>query len=428
MASIKPTIRGRGDEKTIYVRIADRDRNRFVSLEQAVRPKHWSRANREVKKSHRDHVKLNGIIQKAVHTIENIALDMGLRGEPVTADRLQRLYKASLRTDEPEDEDFLAYADGVVDYLSRLGKVHTARRYRSIIKKLRAYCGSDGLPFEDLTGRFLRDYRAHLASHYGNVENTQIANLRGIRAICNRAIDEGLVPPSWYPFARIKVGQERTSKRRLTREEVRAMADLELASGSVEARARDAFVFAFHAAGPRFTDVCLLRHADIEADDVGPVLRYTMSKNNEPVEVPICRPAMDIVRRNEPVGGASPDEYIFPFLRVGTCPRRSAGSTRSAPRTPSSTRRSSGSRRPPESPGPRRSPSTCPDGVGRPTRSGRGGPWSRSSTACGTRTKTSPSTTRGRWAASSSSRGTGRSIRTGEPASSSWEHDGERPL
>ena len=327
----------------IYIRISDRDGSRFVSLGKRVRPNQWDPGKGRVLGRHQDYKNLNRLIEERVETLKSAAFRAELDGPAATADELKAVYreayvapKAPGPKADGEAADYFAFADAVVDELERRGQIRTHNRYKSVTKKFRGFAG-EPLAFGDLTPRLLRDYETHLIEHYGNSPNTVASNFRAIRAVLYRAIREGLADQGANPFFHFKIKRVRTDRTKLSYDQVEAIRALDLPAGSLIARVRDYFLFAFYCAGIRFGDFAELRGTDfvvrsevavqdgVEVEKGRVWLSYVMGKTRQTralrrtIRLPRAAEAIFMVYSE--VGA---DEFAFPPLRGSdvSTPRR----------------------------------------------------------------------------------------------------------
>lgn len=209
--------------------------------------------------------------------------------------------------DEEEEIDFFAFADEVIEEMERRKQLHTAKRYKSVVKMFKEFAG-EPLPFEDLTVKLLSQWETALIEK-GNKVNTRASKFRVIRAILNKAIDRGVCPQDVYPFRTFSIKRERTERTRLSLKQIRSMEKLDLAEGSLKWHVRNYFLFSFYCAGIRFRDVATMKRKHIRNGR----LKYTMSKTGKVKElklVPQAQEILDCYLDEE----KKQDDFIFPML------------------------------------------------------------------------------------------------------------------
>ena len=307
----------------IFIRVADRYRTLYHSLGEAVAASYWNPNAHRVRQSHPVADDLNALIQDRLATAQAERVKLKRAGEPVTAEAI----KAALAGTEPDRfaGDYLAYADRHVDALKARGQIREYRREKAVVAKLRDYV-TGTLPFERITPRFLKDYETHLLG-LGNIPSTVNSNFCVIRTILYAAIREDHLAQEKNPFFRFKLIRAGSPDRaKLTAEQVAAMETVELGgrgdTAPLVAQARDYFLFAFYAAGIRFSDVASMKRGDVSevpADAGGTETRvaYRMGKTGKRITVRLPEAGAALARAYfTRVDGTvkEPDDYLFPMF------------------------------------------------------------------------------------------------------------------
>ncbi|MBL7718320.1 MAG: site-specific integrase [Flavipsychrobacter sp.] len=156
----------------------------------------------------------------------------------------------------------IKYGEEQVKALTESGKVGNAFAYSCAINKLKAFVKNRDLSFEDLTFKMLNDFNNAMLVE-GIKVNSISVYMRTIRAIYNRAINEGIVPSTLYPFAAFKIKNERTVSRTLTTAEFKAIVNLELPVNTPIWHWRNYFMLSFCFRGINFADLLTLRESNI---------------------------------------------------------------------------------------------------------------------------------------------------------------------
>lgn len=201
---------------------------------------------------------------------------------------------------------FLSYTSHLLDQLAQSGRHRTVSTYRSALRSFVRFLQ----PREDLA---LQELDAHLVVRYeswlkarGVCPNTSSYYLRNLRAIFNRAVEQGWVTTVQSPFKHGYTGIGKTQKRAIALERIRQIRDLELQSKSL-AFARDIFLFSFYTRGMSFVDMAFLRKTDLHHG----ILRYRRRKTGQQLLVKWEKPMQELVDRYATSG--SP--YMLPLIR-----------------------------------------------------------------------------------------------------------------
>lgn len=307
MATITPVLwkhkQNRKGMSPIYLRIEAGGKTRYRSLRVYLRESQWNENSSRVRRGHPQSERINALIAERVSDAEREILKLTADGEKVSAGEIKQRLSGGA---DANDGDFLAYAEKVVDEFERRSKLYTARRYRSICRKLEGFAGRP-LKFESITLPFLREYETHLIEEHDNSPNTVASNLRCIRAILNRAIRDGLAAQGANPFFHFKIRRVRAERTKLSLGQIDAIERLDLTMDTLIWHVRNYFLFSFYCAGIRFGDLARLRCSNVRDGR----LSYTMSKTGTGKSIKLVPQAQEIVRH---YASENAEALLFPIL------------------------------------------------------------------------------------------------------------------
>jgi integrase len=173
------------------------------------------------------------------------------------------------------------------------------------LKKFRQY---KDIEFKNLNYKTLQEFRESMMED-GKKENTISIHLRTLRAVYNSAINENIVPKSFYPFESFKIKSEKTLKRAITKDEINAIRKLKIPERSELDKARDYFLFSFNLRGISFIDIAYLRCKDIKNDRV----TYSRKKTGQKFSIKLTEEAHGIIKKYSDL--KDPEKYIFPIIQ-----------------------------------------------------------------------------------------------------------------
>ena len=209
----------------------------------------------------------------------------------------------------------IVFADRHVQDLEKRGNIGRQRRLKATLGKLRGFAG-EPLYFDRLTVRLLRDFETHCLVKLGNRQSTVATNLSDVRAIINKAVAEGVIEHGDNPFLRFTITQGETPERtKLTPQEVQAIEALNLDEGSLIWHVRNYFLFAFYAAGVRFSDLAMMTQGRIVEGENGVPDRlvYRMGKTGKRQSIKITLPASRILAHYL-AEDKDTEAFVFPML------------------------------------------------------------------------------------------------------------------
>ncbi|MDE6042678.1 MAG: site-specific integrase [Muribaculaceae bacterium] len=184
--------------------------------------------------------------------LQRLLLEGGLRN--LSANEVRDRILAELYPQDygPKPITFLAHFDKFADAHSPGSR----RLYMFTRARLKAFLGDrlEALKFEEMNVAWLRKFDAFLALTSPS-RNSRNIHFRNIRAVFNDAITEELI--TCYPFRKFKTTPERTRKRALTIEQLRAIFTAEVLPH--EQRYLDCFKLIFMLCGINIVDLCGLR-------------------------------------------------------------------------------------------------------------------------------------------------------------------------
>lgn len=203
--------------------------------------------------------------------------------------------------------NFFIYAGCKITEMRNAGKNGTAANYSSAVNAFERYTGSRAMPLNDITKKTVEGF-ADFQRQQGNSPNTIVFYVKQLRAIYNKADDDGFIHSASRPFHRIKLKGSRTPKRAVSKKEIDRIAGLDL-EGHHEHRklARDLFRFSLLTRGMAFVDMCYLKKENVRGD----MLVYRRRKTDQLLQIKI-EPALRALLRKY---GEKDSPYLLPMLR-----------------------------------------------------------------------------------------------------------------
>ena len=202
------------------------------------------------------------------------------------------------------------------------------------LNSLKEYTGKDKFPFDHVTVKFLKDYEKWMLHHEIKVtiDKTKIIEnsrttvgiyLRNVRTVFNQVKPFGVL----YPFGKSKQGlysipKGKNTKKALTQADVSKIANYQAATGTMEQRSRDYWLFSYLCNGINIKDMARLKYENIKGDKITLIRAKTAdtTEDEATIQIMITRQIGRIIDRwgNKP---ANHDEYIFPILTKGMNPQ-----------------------------------------------------------------------------------------------------------
>lgn len=240
-------------------------------------------------------------IKKATGRINGIIRQLDLSGKEYTA---AQVVDAFLTADGNGGE-VIGFVRTIAANLKRIGKERLAETYTTTANSFMRFCvGRSDLRFNEISPELIKEYEAWLGEQ-GLVPNTTSFYMRNLRAIYNRAVEQGLTDDR-SPFKHVYTGIGKTVKRAVTVQVIRRIKSLDLSFDHALQLSRDLFMFSFYTRGMPFVDMANLKKTDL----CNGVLAYRRKKTGQRLYIKWEKPMQDIVDRYQ--DARSP--YLLPII------------------------------------------------------------------------------------------------------------------
>ena len=304
MASIKVKFRPstiEGKAGAIYYRISHNRVVRHLTSDIRLFPEHWDSLRQRVAACDGIAAGLRERIESDLARLNRIVRDFELRQVEFSAADILSHFRASGR-----QVSVTLFMNEQVAFLCDCNRLGTATNYRRATDTLCMFLNGRELRFSEITPRFVEQYSDYLLRR-GLVRNSLSFHMRILRAVYNKAVRHGYAEQT-FPFRDVYTGIDRTRKKAVSENVIASLRQLNLASGSSEALARDLFMFSFYTRGMAFVDMAYLRKSDIQEG----IIRYTRHKTGRQLAVRLERCMREIIDRYADEVRGLP--WIFPIL------------------------------------------------------------------------------------------------------------------
>lgn len=203
-----------------------------------------------------------------------------------------------------QEQSFNDYICQQIARLKRLGKIRTSETYMAALRSFSGFMNDKAVLFDQLNADLIAEYEAYLKGR-GNSPNTVSFYMRILKAVYNRAVEDGLTEQR-YPFKYVYTGVEKTLKRALSLNAIRRIKGLDLSLKPNLDYARDMFLFCFYTRGMSFIDMAYLRKKDLQNG----ILSYRRRKTGQQLFIKWEKCMQDILDKY-PVNET---EYLLPII------------------------------------------------------------------------------------------------------------------
>ena len=189
------------------------------------------------------------------------------------------------------------------------------QHYRSTLNSFMRFRKGKDFPISHMDAAMIESYEAYLKQE-DVCRNTSSFYMRILRAIYNRAVEQGLILQK-FPFRHVYTGIDKTRKRAVSFDIVKQIKHLDLKDSPSSDMAKDAFLLSFYLRGISFIDLAHLKKTDIQDG----FLRYIRRKTRQQIIVRWEPQMQALVDKYRAMSGDSP--YLFPFLQSSACEQKS---------------------------------------------------------------------------------------------------------
>lgn len=164
--------------------------------------------------------------------------------------------------DNRQEQSFNDHLRQQIARLKRLGRIRTSETYTAAFRSFSGFMNDKEVLFDQLNADLIAEYEAYLKGR-GNSPNTISFYMRILKAVYNRAVEDGLTGQR-HPFKSVYTGVEKTLKRAISLTDLKRIKGLNLSLKPNLDFARDMFLFCFYTRGMSFIDMAYLRKKDLQ--------------------------------------------------------------------------------------------------------------------------------------------------------------------
>ena len=213
-----------------------------------------------------------------------------------------------IRAINDDRNNLVNYINLLSERLSMSGKKRTSENYKGLARRIEEFTGNDFTSIHDIDADFVETFEAWLLSRVVK-RNTSSFYIRILRSVWNKAIDNGILPPTITdPFKHVYKGVDVTVKRAISVDDIKKIKSINLKAYPKLDFARDLFMFSFYTRGMSFIDIVCLKKENIQKG----VITYQRRKTGKEIIIKLEKDIERIIKKYM----RSDNDYIFP---IATC-------------------------------------------------------------------------------------------------------------
>ena len=294
--------------KTLKLRVTVNRRLIEISTGYSVPLKDWNEKTQTVRSSCKtvsNVTRLNVLLQKKKADTLSILHKLEELGELSQLSTKEIKKRIDGKNHDPKY--VLAFFDVVITELEVAGKVGNARVYKNVQGSISNFLNGKDIPLTNITHSWLKKYDIWFMNK-GNSTNGLSFNLRTLRALINKAIKRKIISKDVYPFDEYTIKKEKTRKRAIKDEEIKAIISYEPKSPK-EQRAKDYFLISFYLMGISFVDLAYLTIENIKQGRIN----YRRRKTKQLHSIKIVAPLQSILDKY--LTGKEGGDFILPIIK-----------------------------------------------------------------------------------------------------------------
>lgn len=275
----------------LKLRVYNQSDYKELPLNIKIEDNYWDSKEQKVLSTHNEHSIFNAKIASIKSKVQKVILLAEIEERELSPADVIAALSSKVEAKKKQPASIITYGEQLAKQLLANGKVGNSFAYTTAINKLKGFVGTSNFAFEALTFKKLNEFNDSMLQE-GMKVNAISVYMRTIRAVYNRAIKEGLVASTAYPFTAFRIKNEKTISRSLTIDELKSIIALRLPVDSPIWHWRNHFLLSFCLIGINFSDLLTLTGANWVEDRI----IYKRRKTGKIYSLKIHPKALDILQ------------------------------------------------------------------------------------------------------------------------------------
>jgi integrase/recombinase XerD len=285
----------------------------YISLGRSFKESQWNDKDKKVRSSFPNSGMVNASIRKALSNATTLIAENQNEIQNLSPSELKDLIHRKLYGDEPKSIKastfFFKYTEEQIVRLRIAKRIGTADSYKQTLTSFEKFLDYTDIPLSKINLKFILDYEAECKGN-GMKVNSIGVYLRTLRAIVNRAINDGILSRDKYAFNNYSIKSEKTAKRAISKGEIQKIVDLKLEPDTRLWHSLNYFIFMFHLRGMNYIDLAYLKFENLVEGRV----EYRRIKTGKLYSVKLTEKAQAIIDFYIKDRKYIANEYVFPIL------------------------------------------------------------------------------------------------------------------
>lgn len=296
-------------EHPIILRITKNKVRKHISIGINCLPKYWDISKQAPRANHPKRADVMALINKFEKDFSAKIQEYNYQSKEYTIDQL-----VSAVLDNPKNTDALVlnYIDTLVTTLKEEKRMGTAKSNNDCKLMLFKFHKDKKLTFQEIDYGFLIKWESFMRKK-GFKETSMAVYFRTLRSIINKAINEGIIPKTCYPFDNFKVSKFdlKTKKRALSKEDMIKIYNYPVKEGSKMSDCHKIFMFSYFNQGMNYIDIAKLQWSNISKAEI---MEYNRQKTGCSFAIQLGEQSLNILENYRKLSGYDANNYVFPIL------------------------------------------------------------------------------------------------------------------
>ena len=288
------TTRSKIGKLPIYLRITANRKKSELYTGYTSTLKEWSEEEQSIK----NNPLINQELSKMKSKVYELIIDLEKTKKPISTSILKSLLSGK----QSIDISLIQYFNKFISEIEIRNEIKniSIAKYKQSLNTLIAF-----IPYKykvpDITLShidydFVNSYGLYLIETHSLHKNTINKYHSRLRTILLKALAEGHIIKQ--PYANFKLTSVKTDREYLSQDELNKIIELDISHNPSLDKVKDIFIFSVYT-GLRFEDAQSLTTENLNKYKENPSIRFIQQKTNRAIEIPLLKPAVDIIHKYE---------------------------------------------------------------------------------------------------------------------------------
>ncbi len=296
-------------EHPIMLRITKNRIRKYISIGMNCPLKYWDKVKETPKSNHPKRAEIIALGNKFEKEFTDKIQEFSLSSKEYTIDQL-----ITAVLDKPKSSKVTVgiYIDTLVTTLKEEKRMGTAKSNNDCKLMLFKFHKDKKLTFQEIDYGFLIKWESFMRKRDFK-ETSMAVYFRTLRSIINKAINEGIIPKTYYAFDNFKVSKFdlKTKKRALSKEDMIKIYNYPVKEGSKMSDCHKIFMFSYFNQGMNYIDIAKLQWSNISRSGI---MEYNRQKTGCAFAIQLGEQSLNILENYRKLSGFDSNNYVFPIL------------------------------------------------------------------------------------------------------------------